>query len=75
MASKLLVKARSGKEIASVTPASAGWEYVGFAAYRLKAGESVSFTDPNREACLVVLTGKARVWAGSVDCGEMGKPN
>ena len=75
MPSKLLVKAAPGKEIAAVTPQSAGWDYVGFAAYRLKAGESVSFTDPNREACLVVLTGKARVWAGSVDCGEMGKRN
>lgn len=70
--SKLLVKARKGKEIASVTPASAGWEYVGFAAYRLQPGESVEFEDPAREACLVVLTGKATVRAGTLDCGELG---
>ena len=67
--SKLLVKAKPGKEIANVTPASAGWGYVGFAAYRLQPGESVSFEDPAREACLVMLAGKARVQAGSIDCG------
>ena len=70
--SKLLVKARKGKEIASVTPASAGWEHVGFAAYRLQPGESVEFEDPAREACLVVLAGKATVRAGALDCGELG---
>ena len=69
---KLLVKARPGKEIASVTPASAGWDYVGFAAYRLAAGETVSFVDDQREACLVVLAGRARVQAGSLDAGELG---
>ena len=70
--SKLLVKAKPGKEIANVTPASAGWGYVGFAAYRLQPGESVSFEDPAREACLVVLAGKAKVQAGSIDCGVLG---
>lgn len=70
--SKLLVKAGPGREIAAVTPASAGWNYVGFAAYRLQPGETVAFTDPAREACLVVLAGKARVRAGELDCGELG---
>ena len=69
---KLLVKARPGKEIAAVTPASAGWEYVGFAAYRLQPGESVVFEDPAREACLVVVSGSARVQAGDIDCGVLG---
>lgn len=69
---KLLVKARPGKEIASVTPESAGWGYVGFLAYRLQPGESVSFEDPAREACLVVMSGKARVQAGTIDAGELG---
>ena len=70
--SKLLAKARAGREIASVTPASAGWTYVGFAAYRLQPGETVAFEDPAREACLVVISGKARVRAGDIDCGEIG---
>ena len=70
--SKLLVKARPGREIASVTPESAGWTYVGFAAYRLQPGESVAFEDPAREACLVVISGNAHVQAGDLDCGELG---
>ncbi|MEK6293481.1 MAG: 5-deoxy-glucuronate isomerase, partial [Paraburkholderia tropica] len=38
----LLVKAaREGQTIARVTPASAGWRYVGFAAYRLGKDELV----------------------------------
>lgn len=69
---KLLVKSRPGWEIVSVTPASAGWNYVGFAAYRLQPGDSVAFNDPAREACLVVLSGQARVQAGTIDCGELG---
>ncbi|MEO8411068.1 MAG: 5-deoxy-glucuronate isomerase, partial [Propionivibrio sp.] len=70
--SKLLVKAKPGKEIAAVTPASAGWDFVGFAAYRLQPGESVSFEDPAREACLVVNAGKAKVQAGDLDYGVLG---
>ena len=72
MPSKLLVKAAPGKEIAAVTPESAGWDYVGFTAYRLEPGDSITFEDPGREACLVVLTGKARVQAGALDCGILG---
>lgn len=72
MSSKLLVKAKPGKEIASVTPASAGWGYVGFLAYRLAPGESVAFEDADREACLVVLSGQAHVHAGELDCGVLG---
>ncbi len=39
----LLVKARrNGREIVKVTPQSAGWKYVGFAAFRLAAGETIT---------------------------------
>lgn len=71
--SQLLVKGRAGKEIASVTPESAGWGYVGFAAYRLAAGETLDWSDAKREACVVVLTGKARIKAGDLDAGELGQ--
>ncbi|MFP4905274.1 5-deoxy-glucuronate isomerase, partial [Paraburkholderia sp. BR14261] len=38
----LLVKAaREGQTIARVTPDTAGWRYVGFAAYRLEVDELV----------------------------------
>ncbi|WP_144142488.1 5-deoxy-glucuronate isomerase [Paraburkholderia sp. BCC1884] len=54
----LLVKAqREGQTIARVTPESAFWRYVGFAAYRLGADEVVHVLEPKREVCIVVLTG------------------
>jgi 5-deoxy-glucuronate isomerase len=62
----LLVKAREGREIVKVTPASAGWKYVGFEGYRLKAGEALEIELPaDREGCLVVLTGNADIAAGA----------
>jgi 5-deoxy-glucuronate isomerase len=62
----LLVKAREGRDIVKVTPASAGWKYVGFEGYRLKAGEALEVELPaDREGCLVVLTGKADVTVGA----------
>ena len=43
----LLVKARrKGRDIVAVTPQSAGWRYVGFAAHRLAAGESITIDQP-----------------------------
>jgi hypothetical protein len=56
--SPLLVKARTGRTIVEVTPASAGWRYVGFAAYRLKAGETLDVQVPGAESCVVVLSGR-----------------
>ena len=54
----LLVKAqREGQTIARVTPQSACWRYVGFAAYRLGTSEVVHVLDASREVCIVVLTG------------------
>ena len=58
----LLVKGRpEGREIVAVTPRSAGWKYVGFAAYRLKAGESITLAQPADELCIVVLAGTVTV--------------
>lgn len=55
----LLVKGRQeGRTIVEVTPASAGWRYVGFAAYRLRAGETLSVHVPGAETCVVVLGGR-----------------
>jgi 5-deoxy-glucuronate isomerase len=59
---KLLVKGqRAGAEIATVTPESAGWRHVGFAARRLAAGEVLEVGDALRETCVVVLTGTVSV--------------
>jgi 5-deoxy-glucuronate isomerase len=71
--SRLLVKgSRSGRAIVSVTPASAGWKYVGFAAYRLARGETLSFDTAAREHCIVVLTGVVDVRAGGHTWREIG---
>ena len=61
----LLVKAsRDGREIVEVTPASAGWTYVGFRAVRLGAGETEVVNSASQELCLVVLTGTVNVAVG-----------
>jgi len=58
----LLVKGRrDGRDIVRVTPQSAGWRYVGFAAHRLHDGESVTIDQPADELCIVVLGGNVTV--------------
>lgn len=69
----LLVKAsREDQTIARVTPATAGWRYVGFAAYRLEADEVVYVNETDRESCIVVLTGTVDVDAGELRWSELG---
>src|SRR5213595_2511844 len=58
----LLVKGRrSGREIVSVTPQSAGWNFVGFAAHRLADGDSIALATGQNEVCVVVLRGVVTV--------------
>ncbi len=60
--SKLRVAGRrDGREIVRVTPESAGWTYVGFAAYRLQRAASLAVASADREHCLVVLGGVVTV--------------
>jgi 5-deoxy-glucuronate isomerase len=72
----LLVKARrDARDIVKVTPQSAGWNYVGFSAHRLRPGERIAVDLPGREVCVVVLGGRASVAAGGEvfrDLGERG---
>jgi 5-deoxy-glucuronate isomerase len=56
----------------AVTPDSAGWTYVGFEVYRLADGRSVAQETGGREACLVLVSGTARVEAGGQDFGIVG---
>jgi 5-deoxy-glucuronate isomerase len=62
----------SGK-VHDVTPASAGWGYVGFGLYRLKPGERASEQTLDREVILVLVEGKARIQGAGQDWGEMGE--
>ena len=54
----LVVKPKkNSQEIVSVTPESAGWRYISFSAHQLAPGETLTFSDPANELCVVVLTG------------------
>jgi 5-deoxy-glucuronate isomerase len=73
MTSPLLVKARrEGREIVTVTPASAGWKHVGFRALRLAAGDSERVATGSRELCIVVLAGSVDVTVGEQAFEELG---
>lgn len=70
---ELLVKPRgAGGKVHDITPQSAGWSYVGFALYRLAAGETAAEATGGREAILVLVEGKARITASGRDFGLLG---
>jgi 5-deoxy-glucuronate isomerase len=76
--SKLLVKPSrpdAQGRIHAITPESAGWTYVGFEVYRLKSGQSLRQATGDREACIVLLSGRARVAASGQDFGVIGGRN
>ena len=59
-------------KVHDISPASAGWGYVGFGLYRLKAGERVAEATGDREVILVLVEGKAMITAAGQDWGEVG---
>ncbi len=59
-------------KVHDITAKSAGWGYVGFGLYRLKAGQSVSEVTQKNEVILVLVEGKARISGAGMDFGEMG---
>ncbi len=63
---------RHGK-VHQITPASAGWRYVGFSLYRLRAGERAGEATGGDEVILVMVEGKARVTAAGQDWGSLGE--
>lgn len=72
MSRLLLRPAGERGKIHDVTPASAGWSYVGFACYRMAPGDAAAEATGDREAILVLVEGKARLSAAGRDFGEMG---
>ena len=59
--------------IHAVTPENAGWRYVGFEVYRLGPGQRLSRTiQSDREACLVLITGRAEIAANGANLGKLG---
>ena len=73
--SKLLIHPSppdSSGRIHAVTPKSAGWTYVGFEVFWLSPGQRISAETKGREACLVIVSGSARITAGTLDAGLIG---
>lgn len=71
--SKLLCRPRGATgKVHDITPASAGWGYVGFALHRLAEGDSVAEATGDREAILVLVEGMAELQAAGDDFGQMG---
>ena len=73
--SRLLVPAKPAADgvLHDITPQSAGWTYVGFSTRKLTSGAPAEFDTGERELCLVVLSGKARVTAKGFDSGVIGE--
>jgi 5-deoxy-glucuronate isomerase len=58
--------------VLEITPESAGWDHVGFTVLRLEPGQSHGGGAADREACIVILTGSARVSVDERDFGILG---
>ncbi len=56
-----------------ITPASAGWQYVGFEEYCLKEGDGLAIDADTRERCLVVVSGFADMAAGGQQFKQLGE--
>jgi len=70
---KLLIKPTGTQgRVLHVTPGSAGWTHVGFDVARLPPGATHAGGAPDREACLVLVTGRARIAVDGKDLGSLG---
>jgi 5-deoxy-glucuronate isomerase len=59
-------------KVHEITTASAGWRYVGFSLYRLRAGETASEVTGDREVILVMVEGKADINGAGESWGVLG---
>lgn len=75
MISRLLVKpdlSAGAPQVHRITPESAGWRYVGFEVLDLAPGQTLARLLPEREQCLVLLSGRATARVGETDFGAIG---
>jgi 5-deoxy-glucuronate isomerase len=73
--SKLLVRSEppdADGRVLAVTPESAGWSYVGFEVFRVPAGARLARHSPDRESCVVLLSGRVHVAAGEREWRDQG---
>ncbi|MEX0276179.1 MAG: 5-deoxy-glucuronate isomerase [Ruegeria sp.] len=60
-------------KVHDITPTSAGWRYVGFGLYHLRAGEIASEATGATEVILVMVEGKAKIASAGQDWGVLGE--
>jgi 5-deoxy-glucuronate isomerase len=60
-------------KVHEITPPNAGWRYVGFSLYRLRAGERAAEATGDREVILVMVEGKAAMTAAGQEWGALGE--
>jgi 5-deoxy-glucuronate isomerase len=74
----LLVKpdlSPGARQVHRITPESAHWRYVGFEVFDIAPGQTLTRELPEREQCLVLLSGRATVSADARDLGVIGERN
>jgi len=57
----------------AISPESAGWGYVGFQVFELKAGQSLKQETGDREVCLVLVAGRASVRTHKLSLDDIGE--
>ena len=72
MADLLKKPTGSHGKIYDITPEKAGWSYVGFGLYHLHEGDVAEEQCGDNEAILVLVEGRANLYAADQDWGEMG---
>jgi 5-deoxy-glucuronate isomerase len=69
----LLIKpSLAGGQVHRITPQSAAWHYVGFEVFDLPEGHRLERHMPEREQCLVLLSGRASVTVDGQQFGALG---
>jgi 5-deoxy-glucuronate isomerase len=63
----------AAEHVHCITPQSAGWRYVGFEVFDLPAARQLARALPDREQCLVLLSGRAAVSVNGEDFGTIGE--
>ena len=63
-----LLRRPSGEtgKVHDISPASAGWNYVGFELFRLRVGDRVEQASGSNEVILVLVEGKADISGGEL---------
>jgi len=60
-------------KVHDITPASAGWRYVGFSLYKLREGDAIAEATGSNEVMLVMIEGRASFHAAGRDWGVLGE--